>query len=329
MQSSFTAPSISDICAIRIACGPHAVTSIAQKTVLLGLSLVLPGLANGQVPAEREFPRGELTEFARVTHDESGRPRALQIAIARYARAQGEATFVVDLIGAVHVGDRGYYAELNQRFRNYDAVLFELIAPPDAQHRIAETERKGFITGAQLTLTRALGLSFQLDEIDYGANNLVHADLSPDELLDSMEERGESLYVYFWRMFYASVQQASEDPLGLKSLSNLDTALLADTDNPLKVAFAYEMTNVRTLGNALEGTSGSAVIAARNQRAIEKLVERMDLGDTQVGIFYGVGHMPDFERRLVSDMRFEYEGTRWVNAWRLDEPADLSSGQEE
>ena len=305
------------------------VTGITPKTVLLGLALVLSGPVSAQGPAERAFPRGELTEFARVTHDESGRPRALQIAIARYTRPQEGTTFAVDLIGAVHVGDRGYYAELNQRFRNYDTVLFELIAPPDTQHRIAETERKGFITGAQLTLTRALGLSFQLDEIDYSASNLVHADLSPAELLDSMEERGESLYVYFWRMFYASVQQASEDPLGLKALSNLDAALFADTDNPLKVAFAYEMTNVRALGSALEGANGSAVIAARNQRALDVLVERMDRGDSQVGIFYGVGHMPDFERRLVNDMRFEYHDTRWVNAWRLDEPTDLPLGQVE
>ncbi|MEM7502394.1 MAG: hypothetical protein AAF417_10145 [Pseudomonadota bacterium] len=264
-----------------------------------------------------------------MTHDESGRPQALQIASARYTRPQEGTTFAVDLIGAVHVGDRGYYAELNQRFRIYDTVLFELIAPPDTQHRIAETERKGFITGAQLTLTRALGLSFQLDEIDYGASNLVHADLSPDELLDSMEERGESLYVYFWRMFYASVQQASEDPLGLRALSSLDSALFAETDNPLKVAFAYEMTNVRALGSALEGASGSAVIAARNLRALDVLVERMDRGDRQVGIFYGVGHMPDFERRLVNDMRFEYHDTRWVDAWRLDEPTDLPLGQDE
>lgn len=301
---------------------------IAQNLIFLTLGLALCGQVSAQAP-EREFPKGELTEFARVTHDEAGRPEALEIAIARYGRPQGGQTFIVDLIGAVHVGDRGYYAELNQRFRDYDAVLFELIAPPDTQHRIAETERKGFISGAQLTLTRALGLSFQLDEIDYTADNFVHADLTPDELLASMEERGESLYVYFWRMFYASIQQASDDPLGLKSLRNLDAALLADTDNPLKVAFAYEMTNVRTLGGALEGSNGSAVIAARNQRAIDVLTERMSNGDERVGIFYGVGHMPDLERRLVDDMRFQYLDTRWVSAWRLSEPAGVSPAQDE
>ena len=36
----------------------------------------------------------------------------------------------VDLVGAVHVGEKSYYAALNECFKKYDAVLYELVAPP-------------------------------------------------------------------------------------------------------------------------------------------------------------------------------------------------------
>ena len=250
------------------------------------LSFVLLGVAMPFAHADdAQFPQGESTEFARVTHGSDGEPLALQVAIARYTSTDAGQPLSVDLIGAVHVGDRGYYAELNQRFKDYDAVLFELIAPPGSQEDIGSAERRGFVSGAQLSLTKALGLSFQLDEIDYGVSNLVHADLSPEELALSMKERDESLYVYFWRMVYASVRQAKSDPLGLRAWRNMGAALDADIDNPLKVAFAYEMTNVRGLGTALDGVDGSALIAARNQRAIDVLQDRIAAGDTKLAIF--------------------------------------------
>jgi hypothetical protein len=39
-------------------------------------------------------------------------------------------------------------------------------------------------------------------------------------------ERGESLYVYFWRIFFASLNEYAKDPLGLKDLEILSSALL-------------------------------------------------------------------------------------------------------
>ena len=276
-----------------------------------------PALAQSG-PGSQSFPGGETTEFARVAHDDDGQPLALQVAIARYTSRVAGALVTVDLVGAVHVGDRGYYAELNQRFQDYDAVLFELIAPEGMQDQVQTAERRGFISGAQLAMTKALGLSFQLDEVHYGAENFVHADLSPRELSESMSDRGESLYVYFWRLFYASVNEAAKDPLGIREIRDITRAMQAEQDNPLKVAFAYEMTNVDSISGALQGESGSAIIDARNQRAIDVLEQQIRSGSRRIAIFYGVAHMPDFESRLTSRaLGFSYQQTIWVNAWYL------------
>jgi len=266
--------------------------------------------------------------FARVDANDAGEPRALQTAIVSYSPADGAGDLRVDLIAAVHVGDRGYYAELNARFRDYDAVLYEMVAPSEAAVPKAGAGHPGVISGFQQRLRTALGLDFQLDEIDYTAANLVHADLSPAELRASMTERNESLYVYFWRAFYASVQQARRDPLGMRDLGLLTSLLFVRDEGALKTAVARELTRVDDMGSLLDGTDGSAIIAGRNRRAIDVLVEQTAAGASRVAIFYGVAHMPDFEQRLAAEFGLRPVATRWVDAWRLsnDEPASLRQG---
>ena len=58
----------------------------------------------------------------------------MQTAIVRYSKtgANGktpEGNVEVDLVGAVHIGDVAYYEQLNEYFKKYDALLYELVAP--------------------------------------------------------------------------------------------------------------------------------------------------------------------------------------------------------
>ena len=265
---------------------------------------------------------GEETEFARVLEDDQQQPVAFQLAITSYVPRNGDQQVRVDLVGAIHIGDKAYYADLNERFEDYDTLLYELIAPKDTVIDREDSDPKGVISNTQVTMKNLLALSFQLDEIDYSAANFVHADLSPTEMSQSMDERGESLYVYFWRLFYASMNQYAKDPLGLNDVQKLSTLLLADSDNALKVMMAYEMADLDTLRDILGDDADSAVIGARNQRAIDVLKESLASGEKRIGIFYGVAHMPDMERRLIEQLDLVYLDTTWVDAWRLDTRID-------
>ena len=262
------------------------------------------------------------TSFVRVVEDDSDRPLALQIAINSYGLKTGYRQIRVDLIGAIHIGDKAYYADLNERFKTYDALLYELIAPKDTIVERDGSHPKGVISGTQLAMKKMLGLSFQLDEVDYAARNLVHADLSPEELSKSMRDRGESLYVYFWRLFYASMNQYARDPLGLSDMQKLSTMLSGGSDNSFKVMLAYELVDLDAYKEILGEDADSAVIGARNQRAIDVLREQLKAGDKRIAIFYGVAHMPDMEQRLMEQLGFAYLDTTWVDAWNLDGPAD-------
>lgn len=261
----------------------------------------------------------ESPSFARVDEHDDGTPRALQLAIVSYSPAGDEST-TVDLVSAIHIGDRGYYAGLNERFKAYDALLYELVAPPGTIVD-AEAEHDGLVSGAQLMMTRFLGLSFQLDEIDYTAPNFVHADLSATELLASMAARDESMYTYFWRLIFASIRDYARDPLGLQDLQNLGSVVGSGQEPSFKVLLAYELMNTRQLQQIFGEDQDSAVIGARNARAIEVMGEQLDAGARRIGIFYGVGHMHDMEQRLL-ELGFERRATEWLDAWQLDDGAD-------
>ena len=288
---------------------------ISRNILILCLSLVL-------LPAAAVQATEQASEFVRVTDDDDDKPLALQLAITRYVPRSSNGTVQVDLISAIHIGDKAYYEDLNARFVNYDAVLYELIAPKDTVIATRDPKRQGIISSTQLAMKSMLALSFQLDEIDYSAGNFVHADLSPTELSDRMAERGESLYVYFWRLFYASFDEYAKDPLGLKNVNLLSAMLSADSDNAFKTMLAYEMTNLEKTSEILGDDSQSAVIGARNQRAIDVLREQMNSGAKRIAIFYGAAHMPDMEERLLQQLDLVYLDTIWVDAWRLDSRVD-------
>jgi len=257
------------------------------------------------------------TVFVRVATDDDERPRALQMSIVTYESRDGKDFLSVDLVGAIHIGDPSYYAELNERFRIYDALLYELVAPQDAAASGGLEKRKGILSTTQVGMTKLLDLSFQLDEINYDQANFVHADLSPDELRQSMADRGESLYVYFWRIFFATLDEYAKDPLGLRDMKMLSTMVASGQDDSLKTMIAYEMTNMDRVQDILGEDSGSAVIGARNQRAVDVLKREIDAGSRRIGIFYGVAHMPDLEERLLDQLGLRYVSTDWVDAWRL------------
>ncbi len=285
-----------------------------MKIMLRNIQIVIAFLV--LTPASMVFADAS-TEFVRIAEDDQNRPTALQLAVVRYVAADARLGLSVDLVGAVHIGDAAYYARLNELFESYDVLLYELVAPADAMVTQRVAKRKGLLSTTQVGLTRLLGLSFQLDEINYDRENFVHADLSPTELKQSMEQRGESLYVYFWRLFYASVDNYAKDPLGWNDMQKISGVLSAGQDDSLKTLIAYEMTDMGQIQDVLGEDADSAVIGARNQRAIDVLQREIAAGAKHIGIFYGVAHMPDLEERLLDQVGLVYEETSWVDAWLL------------
>ena len=89
----------------------------------MALKRTLCLLAACLLAASAACAASKAPEFARVDVEADGEPRALQMSITRYVPAEGNRLLEIDLVGAVHIGDPAYYADLNRRFEDYDVLL--------------------------------------------------------------------------------------------------------------------------------------------------------------------------------------------------------------
>ncbi len=245
-------------------------------------------------------------DFIRVDEDEKA--ARLQTAVTRYEKDGA----TVDLLGAVHIADKAYYEKLNERFKGYDAVLFEMIGGEDiAAKRAAEAENRD-VSGLHKVYDMVAGflkLTGQVQAIDYTAGNLVHADLTLEEFSAMQRERGESLLGFALKAGREGQKNAKQpDP------TKLLTALLSGKSDLVKLEI------VHTLGQGDDQIASfageSVIISDRNRRCIEVMNRELAAGKKNLGIFYGAAHFPEMEKRLL-ELGFKRVKQDWLTAWDI------------
>ena len=259
------------------------------------------------------------SDYLRLGRDDAGVAVSLQTSIVRFVPAAnaGPAGLTVDLVGAIHIADVTYYEELNARFRDYDAVLYELVAPEGTRVPHGGVEGGGLLSGFQGGLAGVLGLSFQLDHVDYTRPNLIHADLSPEDISRTMADRGETVLDYIARLFTMSMSEYARDPMGVRSMGLIAAFFSADRERLLKAQVAPMMLDMESVTAAFEGEDGSILVSERNKRAVSVLEERIELGDRRIAIFYGAAHMKDMAGQIEARLGLRQDDTVWIDAWDL------------
>ena len=281
------------------------------------LVFFLPAIA---VVAEGPVSAEKCSDFFRIVQKEGKRtPYSFDTAVVRFADRKKEVA--VDLIAAVHIGDKEYYEELNELFKQYDSVLYELVAEEGTRinrKEIEERKKKNVLTGFQSGMGETLNLEFQLTHVDYTAENFVHADLSPDEFAKRVAERGDLLQTLY-RMLVHGMSKGSEGADAELKLQGrmLGTLFSSNPSLSLKRLFAREMFSQMDDSMWVIGGDGSAIITDRNKAALKVLRERIDKGDKKIAIFYGGAHHPEFAASLKKEFRMAPVQTTWIIAWDL------------
>lgn len=239
------------------------------------------------------------TQFIRVTKDQDGVPLTVETATVRYTNKDT----TIDLISVIHIADRRYYMNLDTQFRQYDAVLYELVAPKGTT-----PEKKGGIN-LHTIISLFLQLDSQLECINYDAKNFVHADLSGDELIAAIQKRGHDPYTIALGLLVDMLRQnnlqKNKPAIDSRKLEHKDTAVY------VKRMFALSLEN-----SDVGQTLGTLLIDDRNQTCIDVLKSQLTDGRKKIGIFYGAAHMPDFETRL-RNMGYQKTDTTWWRAWDI------------
>ncbi len=297
-------------------------TRMNLRFIPLALALLAPAFA--AAPAEDQtYPAHLLKVEAR-----DGKPNSvLKMPLASYVNEAGQR---VDLIGAVHVAESGYYRKLNKLFRTYDRVLYEMVdgeglsemltlfkkvqagTASEEEYRKMRRLRRQFNAKEDKGIASQLlayyyvataeehQLMLQTEGIDYGYDNFVFADMSQDEFDRAMDARGEN----WLKMSLISLSGGIE-------FSDLFPKLTSTLEEKRR-------TFIRTVSRDSEGSpmEDMAIILDRNARCFEVLDrELQNPQNKKLGIFYGCMHLRDMDARL-RERGFRLEKVEWMTAVR-------------
>jgi hypothetical protein len=293
---------------------------------LSGLAGVRPLLADDKIKADAPAAKKgdaldtEPAQWMRFKDDGKGNGK-LEVGVGTYKNDDG---VTVHLVGAVHVADKRYYAELDKLFTGYDALLYEMVKPANAGAPQKGFRGKSMVSMFQRFLKDVLELEFQLDGVDYTKKNFVHADLDAETFAKMQEERGESIIGLMLQQMikeFAKNAAGNGNAQAAPEMSILD--LLSALDAPDR-AKRFKMILGRSFGqmeDQIAGFQGTVLVTERNKAALAVLKDQIRAGKKNIGIFYGAAHMPDMESRLAL-MGFKRTSMEYRLAWDItDNPA--------
>lgn len=244
---------------------------------------------------------------------------ALLASVTSYTNPKGQC---VSLIAAVHVADARYFTQLQKTLTTYDVVLYELIMPRGMKPPAPGGYRSSNgLSWLQLFMRDTLKMQFQLDGIDYRADNFIHADLTLEEFEELQEARGESMLKLMFRsaMSEAMRKRDPDEPAPLTLGDLLAARNSPDPTRQYRLILGRQFASVDRQMAGLEGPDGSVIITERNKAALAALDHQLDQGAIDIAIYFGAGHMPGIEQGLL-ERNFRQNSRFWLTAWIIDAP---------
>lgn len=290
-----------------------------------GTSPKSSGTAEKPADGAAEKPADESPiddRFMRVTRNKDGVPQSLDTAVVRYIPAgtptDAKPEVVVDMVGAVHIGEKAYYRTLNKLFEEYDVVLFELVMAPGTKVPDGKAKNDGMMSGMVKSM---LELESQVEKIDYTKKNFVHADMSPEQMGEAMRKRGDNGLTVTLSVITDMIREANRREQKQRTGKARRPAAEVDlfgSNGPLQLkrTMAEQMEESGDAG-AFGATLTTMLIVDRNEACVKVLDRELKAGRKKVAVYYGAAHLPDFDKRLKGEFGLKPDKTTWLTAWDL------------
>lgn len=257
---------------------------------------------------------------------------------------------VIYLAGVSHIGDAAYYEAMQNRLESAGLVLFEGVraseerAKPRPNDASAPPPRKmpARPTGEfslQADLAKSLGLSFQLDAIDYERPHFLNSDMTITQISEVLnpgrqlappgtgtpantgEDSGAAQFENLMSAMDGSGFMGGVIQMGVKFIGS-STKL----QTLVKLSFIEMLGSLEGDLSRMEMPSPGlkellkVLIDKRNHIVMEDL--RATLAEKQppksIAIFYGAAHMPDLEMRLQQELGYRPVKDDWLTAFSVD-----------
>ena len=293
-------------------------------TSMIHLACLIAVLSGSSAaPSTKSLPR--LASFTRMIEGkDTSRTRTVQIARAVFRHRGLGRTVVLEGVG--HIAEKAFYQHMEARLAKYDKVLYELVGSPMTGKPLnPEDETEEF--SLQRKMARSMGLSFQLEGIDYRKSNFVWADLSGEEFLKLAGLENGSDLAFFGALVASALQQsfsmnsqqdAKIEKLVNELVSDLWSMITTSTLSSKKLMWVMARLLAETdlsLDGIVSPRLQNALCTAREARAFEVLARTFEgLPHATASILYGAGHMPAMQDRLTKQ-GYVLESVTWETAW--------------
>ena len=295
-------------------------TRILAVTALAYFAFSPPLHADDKAVANEKADKAEVEESDFVRFDEGDNTSKLRTATITYSDGKG---VDVDLIGAIHIADKSYYDGLNESFKDYDVLLYEMVGAarkgPLKPGDLDPGKGGNPIRSMQIMMQKALELDYQMTGIDYTAKNFVHADMDARTFRKMQKDRKEGLLSMMLQSYKAQFKMMAEGraPATMSIADLIKILLSGDSASGLKLVLGRQFDEIEYLISAIEPEAGSVILTERNKVALKVLREQIDKGQKKIGIFYGAAHLPDMEERLINEFGLKKGKTVWNDAWTV------------
>ena len=248
----------------------------------------------------------------------------LETSVTRFRHPQSQQ--LVSLVAAVHIGEAGYYQQIQEQLDRHDLVLYEMVggpapgspeAPGERQQQDGDDEgnRLQFISTLQKGMQELLQLEHQMEQIDYTRGNLRHADLTSPAFRLALEVHG--LFDIDPNALMKGFAPAMLDGFGLQAaLSTQDDHTVNRVRWVMAQMLSKSVHQMAMLGVGDIEKPEDLILGIRNDQLWKVLQRSVPERWRRIAIFYGAAHLPDIRRRLLEQGWVQVEAL-WIPAWKI------------
>lgn len=224
------------------------------------------------------------------------------------------------LVGAVHVGTAAYYSQIQSLLNAQGTVLYEGVKQEGASLKPMKPNPND-PKPVYKVLSDAIGLDFQLNDIDYNHANWSDTDLTWQKImeLNKKEAKGKPDQV--------DTIASLLDPNG--KTAKLFSTMIGSATPGMREAFKILMVKIVASGKGptLDPTTSDIVVTARNQVVLDRLATLIKGPNPpkSIAVFFGAIHQPGLEKSLVATDGYKEADQKWYTSATAD-PKKLDAG---
>lgn len=235
------------------------------------------------------------------------------------------------LVGAAHIGNKSYYTDLQKLLDGQDAVLYEGVHKKEGlsipgEGSISGTNTQKPAKSVYETLSDALGLDFQLQDINYRHKNWINSDLTLEELdaLNKQKTGGQP------NQFSMVEQLLDPSSPTARALGSFLGAATPGTREAIKVFLIEKLPTIDpNTAFADDPATREVILTKRNESVMDAFSRELKGTPTprSIAIFYGAMHQEDLENQLIRRFGYADVETRWFTAATADKSKVDATGK--